>query len=98
MYLLINREDVKKTAELARLRLTDDEIDDYQNTLSEILEAANRLQDVDTAAVDPAAHAVESVNVYRDDVPKPGLDRDDVLRNGPHVVDGFFRVPRIMEE
>lgn len=95
---MISRDDVKKTAELGRLRLTDDEIEGYRSALSEILEAANRIQEVDTAQVEPAAHAVDSVNVYREDVPQPSLEREDVLQNGPHVVDGYFRVPRIMEE
>lgn len=85
-------------ARLARLDLPDETIAVFQRDLNQILEAAATLQYVDTEGVEPTAHAAPSRNVVRADTVEEGLPREKVLSNGPEIVDGYFRVPRIMEE
>jgi len=79
-----------------RLDLTDDELDRFTGQLAAVLEHAGDLAALDTAGVPPTAHPLELVNVLRDDVPRPCLDRDEVLAMAPAAEDGRFRVPKIL--
>jgi aspartyl-tRNA(Asn)/glutamyl-tRNA(Gln) amidotransferase subunit C len=94
----ISRKDVEHVAHLARLYLTDDEIDRMQAQLSNILEAIETLRDVDTSHVGPTASVIKLENVMRDDEPRPGLSRDAALANAPLRDDPFLRVPTVLEE
>jgi len=94
----ISRKDVEHVAHLARLHLTDDEIDRMQAQLSNILEAIETLRDVDTSHVGPTASVIKLENVMRDDEPRPGLSRDAALANAPLRDDPFLRVPTVLEE
>ena len=92
----ISRADVAHVARLARLDLTDDELSRFTDQLAAVLEHAGDLAAIDTAGVPPTAHPLELVNVLRDDVPRPCLDRDEVLAMAPSAEDGRFRVPKIL--
>lgn len=94
----ITRADVEHVADLARLHLTDDELDRMQTQLSRILEAIETLRDVDTSSVGPTASVIQLENVMRDDVARPGLTRDAALANAPLRDDPFLRVPTVLEE
>jgi aspartyl-tRNA(Asn)/glutamyl-tRNA(Gln) amidotransferase subunit C len=94
----ITRADVEHVATLARLALTDDEIDEFTEQLGVILGHAAQVSALDTADVPPTAHPLPLVNVYRQDEVHPGLDRDEVLSQAPATEDGQFRVPRILGE
>ncbi len=94
----ITRADVEHVAMLARLALTDDEIEQLTGELGAILDHAAEVSALDTADVPPTAHPLPLVNVLRPDVPRPGLDRDEVLAEAPAAEDGQFRVPRILGE
>ena len=94
----ITREDVEHVARLARLHLTDDEIDRMQTQLSNILDAIETLRDVDTSHVGPTASVIRLENVMRADEPRPGLTRDAALANAPLRDDPFLRVPTVLEE
>ena len=85
-------------AQLARLALTDDELDALTTELGAILEHAAQVSALDTAGVPPTAHPLPLVNVFRADVARPGLPRDEVLAAAPDTEDGRFRVPRILGE
>jgi len=85
-------------AKLARLALTDRELDSLTSELGAILEHAAQVSALDTAGVPPTAHPVPLVNVFRADVARPGLPRDEVLAAAPEAEDGRFRVPRILGE
>ena len=85
-------------AKLARLALTDSELDSLTSELGAILEHAAQVSALDTAGVPPTAHPVPLVNVFRADVARPGLPRDEVLAAAPEAEDGRFRVPRILGE
>jgi len=94
----ISREDVLHVAHLARLHLSDEEVDRMQTQLSNILEAIETLRDVDTSHVGPTASVIQLENVMREDVARPGLSRDAALENAPLRDDPFLRVPTVLEE
>jgi aspartyl-tRNA(Asn)/glutamyl-tRNA(Gln) amidotransferase subunit C len=94
----ISRADVEHVAHLARLHLTDDEMDRMQSQLSNILEAIETLRDVDTSQVGPTASVIQLENVMRDDDVRPGLTREAALANAPLRDGPFLRVPTVLEE
>ena len=85
-------------ARLARLALTDDELDSLTTELGAILEHAAQVSALDTAGVEPTAHPLPMVNVFRADTARPSLNRDEVLAAAPAAEGGRFRVPRILGE
>ena len=94
----ITRADVEHVAKLARLALTDQEIEQFTIQLGSILEHAARITALDTADVPPTAHPFPLKNVLRPDEPRPVLDRDEVLAMAPEAADDRFRVPQILTE
>ena len=94
----ITRDDVLHVAHLARLHLTDEEVDRMQAQLSNILDAIETLRDVDTSHVGPTASVIALENVMRDDVVIGGLSREAALANAPLRDDPFLRVPTVLEE
>jgi aspartyl-tRNA(Asn)/glutamyl-tRNA(Gln) amidotransferase subunit C len=95
---VIDRKDVEHVARLARLALTDAELETMREQLNGILAYIDKLNELDTANVEPTSHAVPMVNVMRDDVEAPCLPRDEALANAPDRSGEFFRVPRIIED
>jgi aspartyl-tRNA(Asn)/glutamyl-tRNA(Gln) amidotransferase subunit C len=95
---MITREDVVHVAALARLGLTDDEIDRMQGQLNRILEAVGELQSVDTGSVGPTAQVIALENVMREDFARPGIGREAALANVPLREGSLLRVPIILEE
>jgi aspartyl-tRNA(Asn)/glutamyl-tRNA(Gln) amidotransferase subunit C len=93
----LTRADVEHVAQLARLALTDDEIEHLTGQLEVILEHAAQIAGLDTSDVPPTAHPLPLVNVLRADEVRPGLSRDEVLAMAPAAEDGRFRVPRILD-
>jgi aspartyl-tRNA(Asn)/glutamyl-tRNA(Gln) amidotransferase subunit C len=94
----LTRDDVAKVADLARLELSDAELDLFTEQLGAVLDHADDVAALDLADVAPTAHPLPLVNVVRDDVVRPCLDRDEVLAQAPAVEDGRFRVPAILGE
>ncbi|MEA3077200.1 MAG: aspartyl-tRNA(Asn)/glutamyl-tRNA(Gln) amidotransferase subunit [Actinomycetota bacterium] len=94
----ITEDDVRHVATLARLDVTDEEVELFAGQLAAVLDHAQDVAALDTAGVPPTAHPLPLVNVLRDDVPGPSLDRDEVLAMAPEAEDGRFRVPRILGE
>jgi aspartyl-tRNA(Asn)/glutamyl-tRNA(Gln) amidotransferase subunit C len=90
---VIDREQVLHVARLARLRLTDDELEKMSGELSNILEHVERIGELDLEGVEPTSHVVDVDNVLRADEPRPCLPRDLALRNAPDAAEGGFRVP-----
>lgn len=94
----ISRDDVAKLAKLARLALTDDELDGYAGQLDAILDYVGKIQAVDTSGVKPTGNPLRSVNVTRQDVVQPGLTQQQALAEAPSSDDGRFAVPQILGE
>jgi aspartyl-tRNA(Asn)/glutamyl-tRNA(Gln) amidotransferase subunit C len=90
---VIDREQVLHVATLARLELTDEEIDHMAGELSGILEHIDRISELDLDGVEPTSHVIRLENVLRPDVPRPSWSRDDVLERAPDPASGAFRVP-----
>jgi aspartyl-tRNA(Asn)/glutamyl-tRNA(Gln) amidotransferase subunit C len=93
----LTRADVEHVARLARLALTDDEVEQFTRELGVILDHADQVAALDLRDVPPTAHPLPLVNVLRADAARPGLDRDEVLAMAPDAEDGRFRVPRILD-
>jgi len=89
----IFREEVLHVARLARLALTDDEVERLTQELDEILAAVGVVSELDLADVPPTSHPLDLVNVWDEDVPRDSLPVEDVLANAPEPEDGLFRVP-----
>jgi len=94
----LTRQDVAHVANLARLHLSDEELDLYTEQLAVVLDHAADVASLDLNSVAPTAHAMAVTNVLRTDEPHPCLDRDEVLAQAPSVEDHRFRVPRILGE
>ncbi|HLG00710.1 MAG TPA: Asp-tRNA(Asn)/Glu-tRNA(Gln) amidotransferase subunit GatC [Acidimicrobiia bacterium] len=94
----ITGDDVRHVAKLARLRIDDAEVDQFAGQLAAILDHAADIEALDIDDVPPTSHPVPFDNVLRADESGPCLDRDEVLAQAPHVEDGRFRVPRILDE
>ncbi len=94
----LTAQDVRHVAELAKLKLTDDEVSRFAQQLSAILEYAEILQQVDTSHVPPTPYVLPLQNVMRDDVPAASLSNDVALGNAPDADDGFFRVRAVFED
>jgi aspartyl-tRNA(Asn)/glutamyl-tRNA(Gln) amidotransferase subunit C len=90
---MIDREQVLHVARLARLELTDEEIERMTGELSGILEHVDRIAALDLDQVEPTTHVVALENVLRPDSPEPSLDRARALESAPDPADGAFRVP-----
>ncbi|MCB1016181.1 MAG: Asp-tRNA(Asn)/Glu-tRNA(Gln) amidotransferase subunit GatC [Acidimicrobiales bacterium] len=89
----ITRDDVAHVADLARLALSDDELEQFTGQLAAVLDHAADVEALDVADVPPTSHPVPLENVLRDDVVTPSLDRAEVLAQAPAVEDDRFRVP-----
>lgn len=90
--------DVAHVARLARLELTEDELARFTEQLGAVLEHAADVVACNTSGVEPTSHPLPLVNVLRDDVETPCLDRQVVLAQAPAAEDDRFRVPRILGE
>jgi aspartyl-tRNA(Asn)/glutamyl-tRNA(Gln) amidotransferase subunit C len=94
----LTRDDAAYVAHLARINLTDEELDLYAAQLSTVIGHAAQVAALDTAGVEPTAHPLPLRNVTRADEPVPCLDRSEVLAQAPAVEDRRFRVPPILGE
>ena len=89
----ISREDVLHVARLARLDLSEEEVDRFGEQLNAILEAVGKVSQLDLADVEPTAHPLDLVNVWAEDEPEPCLPVEEALANAPARDGNFFRVP-----
>lgn len=94
----ISRDEVAHLARLARLAVTDDELDLFAGQLDQILQSVAQVSEVAADDIPPTSHAVPLTNVFREDVVRPGLDQQQALSGAPAAEDGRFRVPRILGE
>ncbi|MEQ8718748.1 MAG: Asp-tRNA(Asn)/Glu-tRNA(Gln) amidotransferase subunit GatC [Acidimicrobiales bacterium] len=94
----ISRDDVAHVARLARLALTDDELDRFTGQLDAVLDHARDVEALDLDDVEPTSHPYRLVNVMRDDVVNSSVDRAEVLAAAPAAEDHQFRVPSILGE
>ena len=91
--MAISRDEVVHVARLARLALTDEEVERFQQQLSAILEAVGKVSELDLEGFEPTAHPLDVANVYAADEPRPCLPVEEALANAPDREGDFFRVP-----
>jgi len=89
--------DVQRVATLARLKLTPAELESVSAQLGRILDYVTILNEIDTSEIAPLSHAVETSNVFRDDVVQPSLGRAEALANAPKTDGKYFQVPQVIE-
>ncbi|MEX2251784.1 MAG: Asp-tRNA(Asn)/Glu-tRNA(Gln) amidotransferase subunit GatC [Acidimicrobiia bacterium] len=89
--------DIAHVARLARLDLSEEELEGYKNQLGLILEHAARVQSLDVEPHVENAHPLGLFNTFREDIVLPSLDRDEVMASAPETADGYFVVPPAME-
>lgn len=92
----ITKEDVLYVANLARLKVDAQEIDQLAEQLTGILDYMETLNQLDTTGIEPTAHAVAQVNAFREDIPRPSLAREHGLANAPEQDDQTFIVPKVV--
>jgi aspartyl-tRNA(Asn)/glutamyl-tRNA(Gln) amidotransferase subunit C len=93
----LSHQDVAKVAILARLRLSPAELDKFTGQLNSIVDYVAQLGELDTTGVEPLAHGVEVRNVFREDVRRPPLEREQALANAPKRNDDGFLVPAVLD-
>ena len=96
--MAIEESEVRHVAKLAKLSFADHEILHFTEQMSDIIDMVEQLKEVDTTGVEVTTHGYSLVNVFREDVPVKGTDRDLLMRNVKTSEDGFIHVPAIMGE
>ncbi len=94
----ISQEEIKNIALLSRLEVKEEHIAHVEKELSDILTYVAELNALELDGVEPMAHAVPLQNVFREDETKPSLNHDLALSNAPEAEDGYFKVPRVVQE
>ena len=93
----ITRVEVEHVARLARLKLTEEELDTFTEQMDGILSYVDKLNELDTEGIVPTSHAVPMENAFREDEAREGIGVASAVANAPLAADGFFRVPRVIE-
>ena len=91
--MAISRDDVLHVAQLARLALTEEEVERLGEQLNAILEAVGKVAELDLSDVEPTSHPLDLVNVWAEDEPRPSLPVEAALANAPDADGDYFRVP-----
>ena len=94
----VTKKDVENVAVLSRLSIPAEEQGKYTEQLSAFLEYVDNLRNVNTDEVKPTTYALPIQNVFREDAVRPSLDREAALSNAPLKEDGYFKVPKILED
>ena len=93
---MIERKDVEYVAWLARLDVSEEEIELFTGQLGQVLDHAEKIKSLDTEDVEPTSHAIPLKNVMREDMVRPCLSQEEALSNAPSSEDGYFKVPRMI--
>jgi aspartyl-tRNA(Asn)/glutamyl-tRNA(Gln) amidotransferase subunit C len=94
----IDQSEVKKVAKLARLELSETELDQFTTQLSAILDYVAKMNELDTENVEPLAHCLPISNVFREDKIKESIGTEKALANAPETDNEFFKVPKILDD
>jgi aspartyl-tRNA(Asn)/glutamyl-tRNA(Gln) amidotransferase subunit C len=93
----LTREQVQHVAKLARLNLSDEEVATFTGQMADILAYVEKLSELNTDGVVPTSHAVPMENAFREDLVRPSIGVENALANAPDRIEGFFRVPKVIE-
>jgi aspartyl-tRNA(Asn)/glutamyl-tRNA(Gln) amidotransferase subunit C len=93
----LTTQEVTHIAHLARLKLRNEELETYREQLSAILDHVTRLQELNTEGIPPTSSVLPQRSVLREDIPRPGLGAEVLMRTAPQAEDNQFKVPPILE-
>jgi aspartyl-tRNA(Asn)/glutamyl-tRNA(Gln) amidotransferase subunit C len=96
--MAISREEVLHVARLARIGLTEADVEKFRQQLSTIIEHFDVLRQLDTTGVEPTTHTLALQSIMEDDEPRDSLEQEDVLQNAPQQQDGYLRVRAVLDE
>lgn len=94
--MAVSKKNVEKIAELARLKFSEEKLENFTLEMNEILNYMEKLNELDTENVKPLSHPVEQTNVFRDDKLKPSITTEEALRNAPEKDEHHFKVPKVI--
>lgn len=94
--MAVTKSDVEKIAELARLKFSDEELENFTHQMNDILSYMDKLNELDTENVKPLSHPVEQANVFREDELRPSILTGDALKNAPDKSETHFKVPKVI--
>lgn len=94
--MAVTKNDVEKIAELARLKFSEEELENFTPQMNEILSYMDKLNELDTENVKPLSHPVEQINVFREDEMKPSVSTEKALKNAPSKDEHHFKVPKVI--
>jgi aspartyl-tRNA(Asn)/glutamyl-tRNA(Gln) amidotransferase subunit C len=94
--MAVTKKDIEKIAELAKLKFSDEELQNFTPQMNEILNYMEKLNELDTENVEPLSHPAEQTNVFREDKLKPSVSTGDALKNAPSKDDKHFKVPKVI--
>jgi aspartyl-tRNA(Asn)/glutamyl-tRNA(Gln) amidotransferase subunit C len=92
----VTKKEVEKIAELAQLKFSEEELENFTPQMNEILNYMEKLNELDTENVEPLSHPVEQTNIFREDELKPSITTEDALKNAPAKDDNHFKVPKVI--
>ena len=92
----ITKEQLKHIADLAKLNISEEELDKYVKDMSSIVEFADQLNKIDTENVEVTTSILGEYNIFREDVVKPSFDRELLLQNAPEQAEGMFKIPKVI--
>lgn len=94
----VTRKEVEKISKLAKLKFSDEELENFTHQMNDILKYMEKLNELDTENVEPLAHPLESINVFREDSLKSSVSTEDALKNAPLKDDKYFKVPKVIQD
>ena len=94
---MVQPKDIQHVAKLAKLEIETEKIESFTTEFNAIIAFVEQLGEVDTTGVTPTYHGNDLLNVFREDVAKPGVEREKMMMNAKTTKDGFIQVPAIME-
>lgn len=94
----VTKKEVEKIAELAKLKFSESELENFTHQLNDILKYIEKLNELNTDNVEPLSHPVEKTNVFREDKLKPSINTEEALKNAPLADENYFKVPKVIQE
>jgi len=94
--MAVTKKEVEKIAELARLKFSEEELENFTPQMNEILSYMDKLNELDTENIKPLSHPVEQSNVFREDEMKASITTDEALKNAPSKDEHHFKVPKVI--
>lgn len=94
----VTKKEVEKIAELAKLKFSESELEDFTHQMNDILKYMEKLNELNTENVEPLSHPIEATNVFREDELKQSIKTEDALKNAPLADENYFKVPKVIKE